>query len=104
MYYDLNSDGYIDAVDTNGDGYVDVVDSDFDGAADTFDNNVDGVADVHGGSDVYGGTGYDPYGWGSYTPDELAAGYSSYDTSFIEPARSAGANSLISDNNLSSVL
>ncbi len=106
-YFDLNGDGFADAVDSNLDGYVDAVDTDGDGYLDTFDTNFDGVADTAYGFDPY--YGYDPgssghHGGGPYTQGELDAGYSSTDTSHIEPSRFADDSSLISDNDLSSVL
>jgi hypothetical protein len=125
MYFDLNADGFYDAADLNGDGYVDAVDTDGDGYLDTYSQDAyadpftesytyeapdpayptvgfDPAADLFGGDAGYGGSSYgETYG---YTPDQLAQGYSSYDSSFIEPPEAAGANSLISDNDLGSVL
>lgn len=74
--------------DTNGDGLVD-----------TYDVDGDGIFDTSGGAGVTGpgGTTFlddDDH----YTQAEQAAGYSASDSSFIEPADSAGSSSLISDN------
>jgi len=112
---DFNGDGFIDAVDTDGDGYLDTFDTNADGYADTFDldgdgfvdatdHDLDGFADVpafDAGTGVAsgvtgGGTTFlddDDY----YTQAEQAQGYSASDTSFIEPADSAGSSSVISD-------
>jgi hypothetical protein len=127
--FDLNGDGYIDAVDTDGDGYIDAVDTNADGYADTYDTNADGYVDTTdydgdgfadaapaGSSDVdahdvsdiadsgYTGSGASSAGTNPYTQSELDAGYSQSDTSFIEPSRFADDSSLISDNDTSSNL
>ncbi|MGD9997078.1 MAG: hypothetical protein AB7L17_14175 [Ilumatobacteraceae bacterium] len=47
---------------------------------------------------------YGPVNAEGYTAYDASMGYSAYDTSFIEPASSAGSMSMISDYNTSSTL
>jgi hypothetical protein len=123
---DFDGDGFIDAVDTDGDGYFDTFDTNADGYADTFDTNADGFVDTTdydgdgfadtpafdtaGGGGFSGATDLDGDGLvdgnpntfldddDSYTQVEQAQGFSASDSSFIEPADSAGSSSLISDH------
>lgn len=110
MYFDINGDGWYDAVDVDNDGFVDSYDTNADGFADAGGTGyIPGYTD-YSGSDYSGGyysggdDGYSSVPGYSYTADDLAAGYSAYDTSYVEPAGAAGASSMISSNDVSSVL
>jgi hypothetical protein len=89
---DLNADGVVDGYDTDGDGWIDAVGQ--------------GALDAAAANGYDGSGGPFPAGQappetpGPYTQSELDQGYSSYDTSFIEPSRFADDTSLISDNDM----